>query len=320
MATYGRLREDILLIPVSGKALPVYRGEVLRILQEEGAECVDSNWFNLHDYMEHFSASLSRRQGFQIPKGGFGISRSPRDRLMFQVIEKLDTCVIDVLAHRCSSAMLEAGWGIPDHTNCQDTLAEAIGEYGLTPDHTHATLCFWMPTSWDDKGYWGAKRNCGVKKGDYVDVLALMDILAVACTCGSSDWNTLGKYFQRPVRLQVFEASAETTGMVEEVFRRYPPLKTQMKPEDFRVKHKDKDRKLRKIPGYRPVFKRHPLRFEEVETEIRADDYEEIERLIKLGLRDDAEDAVRSGVMEWYRRNLTKQHPLLNRTASGQYD
>lgn len=129
-----------------------------------------------------------------------------------------------------------------------------------------------------------------------------------------SDWQVRIDMFklgtERPVRLQVFEASDETKKMVEEVHRRYPPLKTQMKPGDFHVKHKETDRELRKVPGYQPQFKRYPLKFQDVETEIRADDYEEIERLVKIGLRDDAEDAVRSGVMEWYNKNRAKHHPL----------
>ena len=50
MVTYGKMREDILVQPISGKATPVYKGEVLRIVQEEGGQCVDTNVFNLHDY------------------------------------------------------------------------------------------------------------------------------------------------------------------------------------------------------------------------------------------------------------------------------
>jgi hypothetical protein len=36
MLQYGPLKADVLLQPVSGKALPVLRGEVIRIIQEEG--------------------------------------------------------------------------------------------------------------------------------------------------------------------------------------------------------------------------------------------------------------------------------------------
>ena len=52
MISYGKERFDLVLQPISGKAVPVYAGEVLRIIQVEGEQCVDFNAFNLHDYKE----------------------------------------------------------------------------------------------------------------------------------------------------------------------------------------------------------------------------------------------------------------------------
>ena len=69
MSNYGNIREDFVLQPVSGKALPVYKGEVLRIIQEEGEQCVDFNCFNLHDYKEHMSVGHVRRQGYYMKQG-----------------------------------------------------------------------------------------------------------------------------------------------------------------------------------------------------------------------------------------------------------
>jgi hypothetical protein len=42
MPSYGTLKEELVLQPVSGKALPVLRGEVLRIIQEEGEQSLTS--------------------------------------------------------------------------------------------------------------------------------------------------------------------------------------------------------------------------------------------------------------------------------------
>ena len=70
MTQYGEKREDIVVQPVSGKALEVYKGEVLRIIQVEGAQCVDFNAFNLHDYKEYLGVSNTRSQhGFRPKKG-----------------------------------------------------------------------------------------------------------------------------------------------------------------------------------------------------------------------------------------------------------
>jgi uncharacterized protein YcgI (DUF1989 family) len=43
MISYGKERFDLVLQPISGKAVPVYAGEVLRIIQVEGEQCVDFN-------------------------------------------------------------------------------------------------------------------------------------------------------------------------------------------------------------------------------------------------------------------------------------
>ena len=314
MAAYGKMREEVVLQPVSGKALPVHRGEVYRVVQEDPSGiCVDFNCYNLHDYEEHVSTSISRRQGLHIPKGGFAISDSPRNRLMLQVLDKPDTCIIDMLGHRCSPAWCEAIWGFPDIPNCQDSLAEAIGEYGLTPDHTHASYTFWMPTGWGDDGQFLLRRNSGVKPGDHVDLLALMDVLAVSCICGANDLTPLGNYFSAPIRLQIFEASDETEQVAADVARQYPPLAGQVDPNDFRTEHKIADRELRRVPDYEPRFKRYPLKFTEIEAQISADDFAEAERLVEQGLRSDVADAIRSGVIGWYNGNRARQHPIANR-------
>src|SRR6476620_11223665 len=49
---YGEKRWEHRLEPVTGKAVPVMRGEVLRISQTSGGTCADFNAFNLHDYKE----------------------------------------------------------------------------------------------------------------------------------------------------------------------------------------------------------------------------------------------------------------------------
>ncbi len=319
MVTYGKMREDILVQPISGTATPVYKGEVLRIVQEEGGQCVDTNVFNLHDYREFMDTSIMRRQGFHLETGDFLISNSPRNSLMMQILEKSPANIIDVLVHRCSAAMIEAVWEVDHHSSCQDSLAEAMGEYGLTPDDTHAVLCPWTPTNWDNRGKFTVADNRKVKKGDRLDLLALSDVLAANCICGCTDYLMLGNYFPRPIRIQIFEPSPETESLVEEVFQTYPPLKTQRTPKDFRVKRgEDADYEIKQVPGYEPEFINFPQKVQTLEVELTEEDYDQVQRQIARGLRDDADDAVRTAVMEWYLANKTKRHPLfgnLNNSA-----
>jgi Domain of unknown function (DUF1989) len=87
---YGPKRLELTLQPVTGKAVPVMRGEVLRIEQLVGGTCVDFNAFNLHDYKEFLDCGLhaqlsvvrppARRVHLDQRPAGPAHVRHPRDR------------------------------------------------------------------------------------------------------------------------------------------------------------------------------------------------------------------------------------------------
>ena len=184
---YGPKRLDLTLQPGSGRALPVSQGEVLRVTQvEDGGQCVDRNAFNLHDHKEHMEVGAIRSTtGFRPKKGDILFSNPPRYRPMLGILAMPSTCVTDILGRACHATLFEARNGFDVHTNCQDTIAECIAEYGLTPDDVHSSFNRWMYTEWDSAGrYRNPGPNPG-RKGDYVDLVAVFDAPAVPTICGS---------------------------------------------------------------------------------------------------------------------------------------
>jgi uncharacterized protein YcgI (DUF1989 family) len=175
---------QFVLAPGTGKALELRRGMILRIEQIEGGQCADFNCFNLHDYKEYFHTGRTRHMhGLHPSKGDFLWSAPPRERQMMYIME--DTVrANDVLYPRCSAFLFEYHYGLPVHTNCHDMQAEAQREYGLTPDDVHDSFNFFVTTGIDQHGrpYLGRQTS---KKGDYVEVLALIDVLAVPNVCGA---------------------------------------------------------------------------------------------------------------------------------------
>lgn len=305
MSNYGNIREDFVLQPVSGKALPVYKGEVLRIIQEEGEQCVDFNCFNLHDYKEHMSVGHVRRQGYYMKQGHLLWSAPPRFRPMMALLEKPDTCVIDLLAARCQAGMFEIVAGFERHTNCADTLAESIGEYGLTPDDVHDSCNMWMNTGISPEGKVQYFWNTG-RKGEYVDWLALMDVLAVPLTCGSGDLLMTSNFSLKPIRIQVFEPSQETLRQTADYVNEYGSLKNQRTVDSFQVKEIRRERELKADPAYKPRFVNYPITYEPVEVELTAADYQALQDLKQHRWPGTDEDVVRGAVMTWYvdnRRN-----------------
>jgi uncharacterized protein YcgI (DUF1989 family) len=282
------------LAPGTGKAIELRAGQILRIAQIEGAQCADFNCFNLHDYKEYMHCGRTRTvHGFHPSKGAFLWSAPPRERAMMFILE--DTYGRnDVLFPRCSAYVYESAYGFDVHTNCQDIQAEAQREYGLTPDDVHDSFNLFMCT--EVTGPHGAtmtRQNS--KPGDYIDLLALIDVLAIPNVCGSDVMRT-SNFSLRSLQLTVFEATAAEMASVPKV----PILRSQRTPKDFRNPNIKGDRELRADTNYVPQFPNVPIRVEEVPVALDGSEMALLEKF-KLDLygEDDAA-ALRDIFFTWW--------------------
>ncbi|HEV2897200.1 MAG TPA: urea carboxylase-associated family protein, partial [Pseudaminobacter sp.] len=290
--------------PGTGKAVEVLEGQILRIEQLEGPQCVDFNCFNLHDYKEAMHAGRIRAvHGLRPTAGHFIWSAPPRERAMMYFLADTTNCN-DVLFSRCSAYLYESMYGFAAHTNCHDIQAEAQREYGLTPDDAHDSLNFFMCTG--VSGDQTVINRQHSKPGDHVELLALMDVLAVPNVCGN-DVGRTSNFCLKPVRLLVLQATAEDMARV-------PPLKTYptnlRSPENFRQPNIKADRPLRRDPNYAPEFTNVPLRI--IEVEVPLDD-EEYARLRQCGLEEyygeDEAAMLRDLLLSWWERTFTANLP-----------
>jgi uncharacterized protein YcgI (DUF1989 family) len=310
MISYGKERFDLVLQPISGKAVPVYAGEVLRIIQVEGEQCVDFNAFNLHDYKERMDVGCSRGStGFRPKKGDILSSNPPRYRPMIGILEMSPTCQTDVLGRTCHATLFEMYFGLERHTNCQDTIAEAISEYGLTPDDVHDSFNMWMNSEWDSTGKTFTMANTG-RKGDFVDLVAFFDILAVPLMCGSGDIRWTSNFALKPIQIKVFEASSDTKAIVDQVRTRHGRFKNQRTVDQFRVKDIKADRELRPVPGWKPQFVNFPLEVEDMAVKLDQAEYRKAVSLQEQGFGKDVGDVVRRAVMIWANKHLAAPRQL----------
>ena len=304
MTQYGPARLDLVLRPISGKALPVHAGEVIRITQVEGEQCVDFNAFNLHDYKERMDVGASRGStGFRPAKGDILTSNPPRFRPMLGILEMSPTCRTDILGRTCHATLYEMTFGLELHTNCQDTLAESIGEYGLTPDDVHDSFNMWMNTEWTAAGRMWTVANTG-RPGDFVDLVAFFDLLAVPATCGSGDIRWTSNFSFKPVRIQVFGASTETRALVARIQARYGRFRNQRSVDQFRVTAIKTERALRPVPGWSPQFVNFPIQVEDLTVRLDRAAYQKAVSLQAEGFGRDVGDVVRRGVMLWANKHL----------------
>lgn len=283
--------------PGTGKALPVLRGQVLRIEQIGNGQCADFNAFNLHDYKEYFHTGRTRHLHGLFPSEGDMLwSAPPRERPMFTIIR--DTVgTNDIQYPRCTGFLYEYQYGFETHTNCHDILAESIREYGLTPDDVHDSFNFWMHTGVDEEGRLFIKRMLA-KPGDHVELIAHFDVLAVPNVCGADIFST-SNFELKPLKLQVHEATGEERERwLMPEGRQY---RNQRTPDDFRLSEIRTKRELERDESYAPEWPVYPIVKRPVEVELSAEEYELLERLRATGAFGEADgDVLRHAFFSWW--------------------
>jgi uncharacterized protein len=244
---------EFVMEPGTGRAVELLHGQILRVEQIEGGQCADFNCFNLHDYKEFLHTARSRViHGLHLTKGHFLWSAPPRERPIMYILEDTAGCN-DTLFPRCTGTLFESLFDLPVHTNCQDILAEAEREYGLTPDDVHDSFNMFMHTSIRPNGepYIAPQK---ARKGDYLELLALIDVLAVPNVCGA-DVTATSDFSLKPLKVVIYQASETDLAAVPPIRK----LSSQRTPADFKVKTIKADRPLRRDATYRSEFTNVPL-------------------------------------------------------------
>lgn len=294
MTSAHRIVSEFTLEPGTGKAIEMSAGQILRIAQTHGGQCADFNCFNLHDYKEFMHCGRTRTvHGFNPTTGSFLWSAPPRERAMMYILD--DTVGRnDVLFPRCSAYLYESAYGFDAHTNCHDIQSEAQREYGLTPDDVHDSFNLFMYTHVTEDGRAHISRQ-DTKPGDYVDLLALMDVLAVPNVCGADIMRT-SNFALKPLRITIFEATAEDMARVPKV----PVLKSQRTPKDFRNATIKADRPLRRDPSYAPAFTNVPIVETALSIPLSAEEMALLERVKSPIYGDDLGAALRDVLFTWW--------------------
>jgi uncharacterized protein len=289
-----KILSEWVMQPGTGKAIELLAGQILRIEQVEGLQCVDFNCFNLHDYKEFMHCGRTRTvHGFNPTKGSFLWSAPPRERALLYIME--DTVGRnDVLFPRCSAYVYESAYGFDAHTNCHDIQAEAQREYGLTPDDVHDSFNLFMCTEVTLDGRATITRQA-TKAGDHVDLLALVDVLAIPNVCGADVMRT-SNFALKPIRLTVFEATEADIAATPKT----PILKSQRTPKDFRNPQIKATRALTRDPAYFAEFVNVPIILEEIAVTLTPDEAEMLERVRLPVYGEDSGAALRDVFFTWW--------------------
>ncbi len=182
---------DFIIPKETGTAFLVDQGQILRIVDIEGAQVADFNAFNRDDPREMFWSGRTRiLHGAHLTVGHQLWSTPPRMRPMFTIIaDTVDHKPLphgatshDLLYSRCNERLFEVLTGQKGRPNCQENMARAVSEFGLTPDYIHDAFNIFMATGINesDRLFY---LEPDAKKGDYVELYAEMNCIVAISAC-----------------------------------------------------------------------------------------------------------------------------------------
>ncbi|HWW20748.1 MAG TPA: urea amidolyase associated protein UAAP2 [Steroidobacteraceae bacterium] len=187
----------------------VEKGQILRIVDLEGNQAVDTLFFNLHDPQERYSAvDTIRAQGKLYLSTGTEL-RSNLDSTMLTIIE--DTCGRhDTLGGACSAESNTVRYAHEKRHmhSCRDNFLLALSTYDqkLTKRDLPPNINFFMNVPVTATG--GLEFADGISApGRYVQMRANMDVLVLISNCPQLN-NPCNAFNPTPIQIMIWEAGA----------------------------------------------------------------------------------------------------------------
>jgi urea carboxylase-associated protein 1 len=184
------------------------RGHTLRIVDLEGQQAVDFLCYNAANPEERYNAADTMKYAKTIfLTRGHGIY-SDQGRRLFTIDE--DTCGRhDTIGGCCSAESNEVRYEVKDSPSCRANFRKALAAFGLGPKDIVANLNFFMNVPVHGDGTMGIVDGLS-KAGDYVDLRAEMDVLAVLSNCPQVH-NPCNGFNPTPIRVVVREGTTGRT-------------------------------------------------------------------------------------------------------------
>ena len=198
----GKIVLDEIIAARAGWSRVMRRGEVLRLIDLEGKQAVDFLCYNAADHEDRYAAADTMKINGNIFIRKDTVIYSVNCNPMFTVVA--DTCGFhDTIGGCCSSALNRRRYGKPDDPSCRQNFLDQLKRYGMGPRDMVANLNFFMhvPVAADGSMDMGPSIS---KPGDYVDLRAEMDVVAVVSNCPQMN-NPVNDYNPTPVRAIVYQ-------------------------------------------------------------------------------------------------------------------
>jgi hypothetical protein len=198
----GMIVASELIAARAGWSREIAAGQVLRLVDLEGRQAVDFLCYNAADYEDRYAAADTMKINGNIFVRKGSVLYSVNCNPMFTVVE--DSCGFhDTLGGCCSSALNRRRYGKPEHPSCRQNFLGELARYGMGPRDIVANVNFFMYVPVGADG--AMDMGPGISKpGDYVDLRAEMDVLAVISNCPQVN-NPVNDFRPTPVRAILYQ-------------------------------------------------------------------------------------------------------------------
>ena len=180
----------------------VKAGHLLRIVDLEGNQAVDTLFYNASDPHEHYSAqnTIQGQGNIYLTQGT--VLKSNRGRSMLRIVQ--DTCGRhDTLGGACSAESNTVRYALEKRHmhSCRDSFLLALAKHdqGMTKRDLPSNVNFFMNVPVTQTG--GLRFADGISAaGRHVELQALMDVLVLVSNCPQLN-NPCNAYNPTPVRV-----------------------------------------------------------------------------------------------------------------------
>ena len=198
----GEVRLDHVVPPRSPWSARLEAGEILRLIDLEGAQAVDFLCYNADDPRERYHAPNTIKVPRNIYVGLGTVLRSNLARPMMTVVA--DSCGRhDTIFGCCSFEIDRVRYGRTNAESCQRNFERELARHGIEPEHVVPNVNFFMSVPVGPDGA-AAIADSRSKPGDHVDLRAEMPVLAVLSNCPEELNPATGANGPTPIRVVVW--------------------------------------------------------------------------------------------------------------------
>jgi hypothetical protein len=201
----GRVVRDDVVPPGEGWAEVVGQGQVLRIVDEAGKQGVDFLCFHATHPEERYHAANTMKMARTIRLTTGHVLYSDVAQAMFTIVA--DTCGRhDTIGGCCSAPSNLLIYGVKDVPGCREIFLRVLGRHGLGRRDIVANVNFFsnVPVGADGKLADTVFVDGLSNAGDFVDLRAEMDALAVISNCPQVN-NPCTGLNPTPIRVVIWE-------------------------------------------------------------------------------------------------------------------